>query len=165
VSAAPGPRASKAPQLKVGLAVGAACAIAGLEILALVLFSPAGVVFVNNPIFEYDTPPTYFCPYTETSGNQPPPYLEVRAGSVFNLSWDIGCEPYGPGNTTGAEYVITSVTSSTYGFRVVSSNLPVVFGYNLTGQFNVSVRAPAVSTYSYLILAIQGGPLPSASEN
>ena len=140
-----------------GLAVGAAVAVAVVEIIALALASGAGPVIVNDASFQYTTPPTDFCPFTETTGG-PPLMLEVRAGSVFNMSWGFGCEPYGPGNTSGATFAITSVVSSTAGFKVVSSNVPVVFGYGRIGTFNVSVRAPSWVWAGSLQLTVEGGP-------
>lgn len=141
-----------------GLAVGAAIAVALVEIIALALTSDAGPVIVEDASFQYTTPPTDFCPFTETTGG-PPSMFEVGSGSVFNMSWGVGCEPYGPGNTTGATFAITSVVSSTVGFKVVSSNVPVVFGYGRIGTFTVNVRAPQGVWVGTLQLTVQGGPI------
>lgn len=156
------PKVRRGPnrRLWVGLAVGAAFAVAAIEIAALVLVPAAGVVIVGDADFQYTDPPTVFCPYTVTTGG-PPLMFEVRAGSVFKMSWGIGCEPYGPGNTTGATFAITSVVSSTFGFKVVASNVPAVFGYGRFGTFNVSVRAPDWTSYGSLELIVQGGPYPA----
>jgi len=144
----------------VGLAVAAAVAVAAIELSLILLASPVGTVIINNATFQYNTPPTYFCPFSYTTGG-PPPALEVRLGAIFNLSWGVGCEPYGPGNTTGATYVISSVVSSTWGYKVLGSNVPVVFGYDRVGYFNVSVRAPYWPSYGSLVLTVAGGPYAS----
>jgi len=157
---APRPRTRRHRQLWVGLAVAAAFLVAAIEIGLLVLAPGAGWVVVTNAAFQYSTPPTDLCPFLVTTGG-PPPVLEVRTGSVFNLSWGVGCEPYGPGNTTGATFVISSVFSSTWGYKVVASNVPVVFGYDRDGYFNVSVRAPDWPAYGSLVLTVGGGPYPS----
>jgi hypothetical protein len=157
MSAPPTGRPGSRRRIWVGLAVGAAFAVAAIEIVALVFASGAGTVIVSDAYFQYTTPPTVFCPYTETTGG-PPLTFDVRAGSVFNMSWGFGCEPYGPGNTSGATFAITSVVSSTFGFKVVDSNVPVVFGYGRIGTFNVSVRAPDWATDESLELTVQGGP-------
>jgi hypothetical protein len=161
MSLPPAPGVRQNGGLWVGLAVGVAFAISAIEIVALISLAAAGVVVVNDAAFEAYTPPTVFCPFWETTGG-PPISFEVRAGSVFNMSWGIGCEPYGPGNTTGASFEITSVTSSTWGFTVVGSNLPVEFGYDENGVFNVSVRAPSWAMQSTLVLVVQGGPVASS---
>lgn len=135
----------------------AAVVVAALEILWLFLASAAGMVVVNGAYFVWTNPPTVFCPNPFTTGGAQP-NIVVTAGGTFNLSWGIGCQPYGPGNTTGATFSINSVTSSTLGFTVVSSNVPVVFGYNLTSDFTVIVRAPSWSSYGSLELEVVGGP-------
>jgi hypothetical protein len=142
------------------MAAGTAFAVAALEIAALVLLSGGGMVVVRDAYFQYTDPPTDFCPYAEVTGG-PPLDFEVRADSLFNLSWGFGCQPYGPGNTTGATFAITSVVSSTLGFKVVSSNVPVAFGYDRIGTFNVTVRAPNWPSYERLELTVQGGPSPA----
>ncbi|MFZ0829756.1 MAG: hypothetical protein WCB18_09780 [Thermoplasmata archaeon] len=160
MAAATTPRGRPDRQVWVGLAVAAAVAIGVVEIVLVVLISGVGMVVISNASVEWSTPPTDFCPYGYTTGG-PPSVLEVRFGSVFNLSWGIGCEPYGPGNTTGGTYVISSVISSTWGYQVVSSNVPVVFGYDRVGYFNVSVRAPDWPADGSLVLTVEGGPLPA----
>lgn len=115
------------------------------------------MVLVNSAYFQIYTPPTNWCPFWQTSGG-PPPVFEVRTGSIFRLSWLISCEPYGPGNTTGATFVLSSVASSSLGYTVVASNVPVVFGYDTVGYVNVSVRAPSWDSYSTLVLIASGGP-------
>jgi hypothetical protein len=158
MSVSPAPRARRNGGLWVRFAVGVAFAVSAIEIVALISLAATGVVVVNDAAFEDYTPPTVFCPFLETTGG-PPISFEVRAGAVFNMSWGIGCEPYGPGNTTGAAFEITSVTSSTWGFTVVGSNLPVKFGYDENGLFTVTVRAPSWATESTLVLVVQGGPV------
>jgi hypothetical protein len=146
-------------RLWVGLAVASAVAVAVMELVALFLTPGLNTVVIYNASFEETTPPTTFCPFWFTIGG-PPPVFTVPSGSLFNLSWQIGCEPYGPGNTTGATFVVRSVVSSTWGFSVSSSDLPVVFGYDVTSYFNVSVRAPDWPWVGSLTLTITGGPSP-----
>ena len=145
----------------VGWVIVAAFAVAALEIGFLLLTPGAGVVVLDNAYFQTTTPPTNWCPFWETSGG-PPATFEVPTGSVFNLSWVIGCEPYGPGNSTGATFLISSIISSTWGFRVTSSNVPVIFGYDKMSYFNVSIQAPDWPTIGSMVLTATGGPVPAA---
>ncbi|MGA7860850.1 MAG: hypothetical protein WCB19_03215 [Thermoplasmata archaeon] len=158
--AAPRHSARRRRQIWVGLAAVAAFVVAAIEIGLLVLTPGAASVVVSNVSFQYFTPPTNWCPFVFTTG-EPPPVLEVPTGPVFNLSWGIGCEPYGPGNTTGATFVISSVVSSSWGYKVVASDVPVVFGYDRDGYLNVSVRAPDWPAYGSLMLTVGGGPYPA----
>lgn len=118
----------------------------------------AAPVIVNDASFQYNTPSTDFCPYTYTTFT-PPITLVEHVGAAFNLSWGFGCEPWGLANATTHEWVITGVSSETFGFTVVRSNVPVVFGVNRTAAFNVTMRAPIFPTEVDLTLLVKGGPL------
>lgn len=157
--AAPGPSSRRRPRMPrwAWVALPIAIAVAALELFAVFALSPTGLVVVRDAAFQYTTPPSEICPYSETSA-EPPTVLEVRPGALFNLSWDVGCEPYGPGNTTGAEFAITSISSVNWPFQVVSSNVPAVFGYAKSGWFNVTVRAPALPYNEQLVLTVLAGP-------
>jgi hypothetical protein len=142
------------------LGVAAAVAVVALEVGLLLPVWASAKVIVNDAVFEYDTPPTQFCPFTYTVGG-PPATLIVPIGSAFNLSWGFGCESVLGENSSSANYTITSVMSMTWGFHVVGSNLPVSFGYGRAGTFNVTVRAPNWPWASQLILVVEGGPQSS----
>ncbi len=139
------------------VAVPLAFAVAALEVFALVVLSPTDMVVVRDAAFQYTTPPSEVCPYTETA-SEPPVTFEVRLGALFNVSWEVGCEPYGPGNTTGAEFAITSISSVSWPFRLVSSSVPAVFGYDRMGWFNVTLRAPSIPVNEALVLLVTAGP-------
>lgn len=135
---------------------GAGIAIAAI---AVVYFSAVGwAVVVQDPLFQYATPPTTFCPYTETTGygDGSPRTVSVPLGGTFNVSWQIGCEPYGADNST--RWAVQSITSVTDGFQVVSTNLPVVFGVGQWGFLNVTLRAPEIPGYYHPVVTIAGGP-------
>lgn len=128
-------------------------------VLGLAAFVPAvGSVVVENAAFQYDSPPTEFCPFLYTIGGPPASFVEP-GGAVFDLSWEVGCASAGPGNATnGTLYEISTVASSTAGFSVVGSDLPVTFGYGTVGLFTVSVRAPGWPGIVVLTLLVGGGP-------
>jgi len=138
-----------------GVAVAAVVAL--VEILALVTFAPGATVAVEDATLTYNTPPTDFCPYTATA-HEPPALFFVRSGALFSVSWLFGCEPYGPGNTSGAQFAIRTVVSTDSVFRVVGANLPVVFGYGNYSLVEVEVRAPSYLYAGALTLQIGGGP-------
>lgn len=139
------------------VAIPIAIAVAAVEIFAVVALSPTDMVVVQQAAFQFTTPPSEVCPFPET-GSEPPLVFEVRLGALFNVSWEVGCEPYGPGNTTGAEFAITAISSVTWPFRVVSSNVPAIFGYNRMGWFNVTLRAPSIPINEALVLTVSAGP-------
>jgi hypothetical protein len=152
------------PRTVFALAVGAGMAVAGIGV-ALVVWSFNQSVTVDGADFDWSTPPTQFCPYMFTTGNAGA-VLHERLGSTFDETWGVGCSTCGtppcePGNGSGASYVITSIASSTFGFTVVSSNVPFVFGYDRVVYFNVSVRAPDWPAYTILHLSVTGGLDPT----
>jgi len=140
-------------QILLGVAVGLAVAVSVLETGWLA--QATGVVIVNGAAFQWSTPPTSFCSDAFTTNGSS--VFHVRAGSVFSLSWGIGCGGAGGGNSTRLTYVIHSVVSSTFGFVVVSSDVPVDFGYQNLGYLNVSVRAPYWPSDATVWLTVTGG--------
>lgn len=133
-------------------------AVVSVAEFVLLAFTPLGAqVYVSYPGVTYDTPPTVFCPELVSSVG-PPLFLVERIGSLFRLSWTFGCEP--SGNSTEGYFEIESVVSASWGFTVVSSTVPVFFGYGSFGYLNVTVRAPDLPFVSVLTLQMTGGPLP-----
>ena len=134
-----------------------AAVIAAVEVALFALVPAFGAVVVENAAFEYSTPPTDVCPYTATRGG-PPSLFTVARGDVFRLSWAIVCEGFGKPPANATSFEIRSVHSSSFGFSVVSSDVPVLFNYSRVGYLNVSVRAPVWPDIAVLTLSVDGGP-------
>jgi len=140
------------------LALAFAAGAAGM-IAAVLLVPSLAPVVVENAAFEYDTPPTTFCPFVFTIGG-PPPAFETPRGATFVVSWQIGCELTGDANSTPTDrYQIDAVSSQTLGFSVVGSNVPVTFGYAEVGVLTVTVKAPSWPDIADLSLLVAGGPV------
>ena len=73
-----------------------AAAISAGTILTVVFLPTGGRDIIVNPSFEYTSPPTYSCNYTETNGTYGAGYattVAVAPGGEFNVSWQLACEP------------------------------------------------------------------------
>ena len=151
---------SARPWRRVGppLAIGGAVAVAAVELIFVVSIATGGGILVEDPVFQYSTPPTYLCPYL-VSTVTPPSSLTVSVGATFILSWTVGCQSVPGANTSSSTFVISSVVSATAGFSVVRSTVPVTFGYGTLAYLNVTVRAPWYPVETYLTLVVQGGPV------
>jgi hypothetical protein len=157
-----GSRPVRAAWGRVGppLAIGLAVLVGSLEVTVVALTLTGGAVLIQAPEFVYDTPPTYLCPNV-VSTLTPPEYLQVQLGATFNLSWTVGCEEPPGMNASSALFEVSAAGSSTFGFSVMGSTLPIVFGAGTFAFLNLTVRAPWFPVATGLVITVQGGPLPT----
>jgi hypothetical protein len=152
----PGSRAGRERAIvRGGIAV--AVLVVASEIALAALVPGAGTVVVEKVTLGYETPPTAFCPFVVTTGGPSGPF-SLTPGSEARLRWGITCSGFGKGPANATEYRITSVRTTSFGFSVLSSDVPVAFNYTTWAYLNVSLRAPLWPDVTVVTLTLGGGP-------
>jgi hypothetical protein len=127
--------------------IAASVTVVAIVVVALTLAeltrSPPVTITYTEYFFEWETPPSSFCPNFSISSPGAP--FTVDASQTFNVSWYLTCTSGGPTTISWVnianEYFGTGSDSGTF----VSSNLPVtIYSGNYT-YFNITCTAPSTS--------------------
>jgi hypothetical protein len=132
----PSPRAPRTPVVLKITVTALVIALTATVAITLTIQYEQGAVTITDFGTEESSPPSSICNGPD-SGSPAVPFT-VSQGAHFNLSWLIWCWP---GKASGS-WTYTSLASTTPGFSILSSNLPVTITTSQGAYLNVTLAAP-----------------------